>query len=168
MKRQRNSIVPMKQTLILLSVLVFAIGMFPLAAQAKSGSSLDPIPLRTIEIVTKARSQTFEVEVASTREQRARGLMFRRELPESGGMLFDFGREQNIRMWMKDTLIPLDMIFIENDGRIVRIEQNAEPETLRVISSGGAARAVLEVKAGTTRRFGISIGDRVTDLLPNR
>jgi uncharacterized membrane protein (UPF0127 family) len=163
MEKQRNSLVPTGQILIVLS-LVFAIGIFPLAAHAQNGSSTESSPLRAIEIVTKARSRTFEVAVASTREQRARGLMFRRELPESGGMLFDFGREQETRMWMKDTLIPLDMIFIESDGRILRVEQNAEPESLRLISSGGSARLVLEVKAGTARKFGISAGDRVIDL----
>ena len=83
-------------------------------------------------------------------------------------MLFDFGRDQEIRMWMKNTLIPLDMIFIASDGRILRIEQNAEPELLRLISSGGPARAVLEVKAGTARKFGISAGDRVTNLPVDR
>ena len=168
MKKQHNSLVPTRRSLIALSMLVFAIGLFPLmfslAVQAQGGSSPDSGPLRALEIVTKARSQTFEVAVASTREQRARGLMFESELPERRGMLFDFGRDQEIRMWMKNTLIPLDMIFIESDGRILRIEQNAEPESLRLISSGGPARAVLEVKAGTARKFGISIGDRVTNL----
>jgi hypothetical protein len=168
MEKQRNSLVPTRQILIVLSVLVFAIGIFPFAARAQGGSSPDSSPLRAIEIVTKTRSQTFEVEVASTREQRARGLMFRRELPESGGMLFDFGREREIRMWMKNTLIPLDMIFIKSDGHVLRIEQNTEPESLRLISSGGPARTVLEVKAGTATSLGISVGDRVTDLPVDR
>jgi hypothetical protein len=168
MKKRHNSLVPRRQSLIVLSVLVVVIGMFPLAAQAQGASFQDSSPRRALEIVTKARSQTFEVEVASTREQRARGLMFRKELPERRGMLFDFGREQEIRMWMKDTLIPLDMIFIESDGRVLRIEQNAERESLSVISSGGPARLVLEVKAGTAKRFGISAGDRVSDLPTGR
>jgi uncharacterized membrane protein (UPF0127 family) len=152
MKTQHNPLVPTRQSLIVLSVLIFAIGMFSSAAPAQGGSSPDSGSLRALEIVTKVRSQTFEVEVAGTREQRARGLMFRKELPERRGMLFDFGRDQEIRMWMKDTLIPLDMVFIESDGRVLRIEQNAEPESLRLISSGGPARLVLEVKAGTAKR----------------
>jgi hypothetical protein len=168
MEKQRNSLVPTGQILIVLSVLVFAIGIFPLAAHAQNGSSTESSPLRAIEIVTKTQRQTFEVEVASTREQRARGLMFRKTIPERDGMLFDFGRDQEIRMWMKNTLIPLDMIFIKSDGHILRIEQNAEPESLRLISSGGPARSVLEVKAGTATRFGISVGDRVTDLPVDR
>jgi uncharacterized membrane protein (UPF0127 family) len=168
MKKQHNSPGPRRQGLIMLSVLVFAIGLVPLAAMAQGGSSPDSEPRRALEIVTKTQRQTFEVEVASTREQRARGLMFRKAIPERDGMLFDFGRDQEIRMWMKDTLIPLDMIFIESDGRILRIEQNAEPESLRLISSGGPARLVLEVKAGTAKRFGISAGDRVSDLPTGR
>jgi uncharacterized membrane protein (UPF0127 family) len=163
-KKQHNSLVPRRQSLLMLSALVFVIGMFPLAAQAQDASSQDSGPRRALEIITKAQRQIFEVEVASTREQRARGLMFRKAIPERDGMLFDFGRDQEIRMWMKDTLIPLDMIFIESDGRILRIEQNAEPESLRLISSGGQACAVLEVKAGTATKFGISVGDRVTNL----
>jgi hypothetical protein len=165
MKDQHNSLVLRRRnSLIMLSVLVFVIGMFPLAAQAQGGSPPDLGPRRAVEIVTKTQRQTFEVEVASTREQRARGLMFRKEITKRGGMLFDFGHDQEIRMWMKDTLIPLDMVFIESDGRVLRIEQNAEPESLSVISSGGPARLVLEVKAGTAKRFGISAGDRVSDL----
>jgi uncharacterized membrane protein (UPF0127 family) len=87
--------------------------------------------------------------------------MFRTELPERHGMLFDFGRDQEIRMWMKNTLIPLDMIFIQSDGRIRRIEQNAEPGSLRLIASDGAARAVLEMKAGTAKKYGLPPGARV-------
>ena len=164
MKKQHNSLVPRRQSLMVLSVLVFVIGMFPLAAQAQDASLQDSSPRRALEIITKTQRQTFEVEVTRTREQRARGLMFRKEIAERDGMLFDFGHDQEIRMWMKDTLIPLDMIFIESDGRILRIEQNAEPESLRLISSNGPARAVLEVKAGIARKFGILAGDRVIDL----
>ena len=76
-------------------------------------------------------------------------------------MLFDFGRDQEIRMWMKNTLIPLDMIFIQSDGRIRRIEQNTEPGSLRPISSNGPARAVLEMRAGTSKIYGLAPGDRV-------
>lgn len=164
MNTQHNSLATRRQNLIVLSVLVFAIGMFPLAVEAQGGLSLDSSPRRALEIITKTQRQTFEVEVARTRKQRARGLMFRKDIPKRSGMLFDFGRDQEIRMWMKDTLIPLDMIFIGSDGRVLRIEQNAEPESLSLISSDGPARMVLEVKAGTAKRFGISAGDRVSNL----
>jgi uncharacterized membrane protein (UPF0127 family) len=87
--------------------------------------------------------------------------MYRKELPEGRGMLFDFKRDQEISMWMQNTYIPLDMIFIRADGRIHRIAQNTEPLSTRIVSSGGAVRAVLEVIGGTAKRLGIAPGDRV-------
>jgi len=76
-------------------------------------------------------------------------------------MLFDFSPEQNVSMWMKNTLIPLDMIFIRADGRILRIAENTRTESEDIISSGGPVRAVLEVIGGTARKYGIQPGDRV-------
>jgi uncharacterized membrane protein (UPF0127 family) len=99
--------------------------------------------------------------MAETDEQRSRGLMFRRSLPAGHGMLFDFKSDQVISMWMRNTYISLDMIFIRNDGTIVRIAENTEPLSERIISSGGPVRAVLEVIAGTSRRLGLGPGDRV-------
>jgi len=96
-----------------------------------------------------------------TDEQRARGLMERRSLPEGRGMLFKFEPDQVIQMWMHNTYISLDMIFIRGDGRIMRIAENTTPLSDRVISSGGAARGVLEVIAGTARKLGIAPGDKV-------
>ncbi len=115
----------------------------------------------SVEIVTKRGVHVFAVEMAATDEQRAIGLMNRKELPEGRGMLFDFGRDQEISMWMKNTHIPLDMIFITRDGRIHRIAENTEPFSERIIPSGGPVRAVLEVIGGTARKFGIASGDRV-------
>ena len=117
--------------------------------------------LHTVEIVSKRGVHVFAVELAANDEQRARGLMFRRELPEGRGMLFDFQRDQDITMWMQNTYIPLDMIFIRGDGSILRIVENTEPLSTRVIPSGGPARAVLEVIGGTANRLGIAPGDRV-------
>jgi uncharacterized membrane protein (UPF0127 family) len=103
----------------------------------------------------------FSVELAQTDEERAKGLMFRRELPEGQGMLFDFGRDENVSMWMKNTYVPLDMIFIAANGRTVRIAENTQPMSTRIIPSGGPVRAVLEVVGGTARKYGIAAGDRV-------
>jgi uncharacterized membrane protein (UPF0127 family) len=116
----------------------------------------------TLEIASRTGVHSFAVELANNDEQRARGLMFRRELPEGRGMLFDFHREQPISMWMQNTYISLDMIFIRGDGRILSIAENTEPLSTRVISSGGSARAVLEVIAGTAKKLGIRPGDRVS------
>jgi uncharacterized membrane protein (UPF0127 family) len=103
----------------------------------------------------------FAVEVVSNDADRAKGLMYRKELPQGRGMLFDFQREQDIAMWMKNTYIPLDMIFIAGDGRIRRIAENTEPLSERIIPSGGPVRGVLEVIGGTARKLGLSPGDRV-------
>jgi uncharacterized membrane protein (UPF0127 family) len=117
--------------------------------------------LQTLEIASKSGVHVFSVELAVTDEERERGLMFRRSVPEFTGMLFDFKRDQEVTMWMKNTYVSLDMIFIQSDGRIRRIAENTEPESLKIIPSGGPVRAVLEVAAGTARRLGIQPGDRV-------
>src|SRR5580698_4488448 len=116
---------------------------------------------QTLEIVSKSGVHVFTVELAVTDEERQRGLMFRRSLPESEGMLFDFKADQPISMWMRNTYVSLDMIFIRGDGRILRIAENTQTESDRIIPSGGPVRAVLEVVAGTAKKFGIGPGDRV-------
>jgi uncharacterized membrane protein (UPF0127 family) len=121
--------------------------------------------LQTLEIASKGGVHVFSVELAANDEQRGRGLMFRRELPEGQGMLFDFQREQEVSMWTQNTYISLDMIFIRGDGRISRIAENTEPLSTRIVPSNGPVRAVLEVIAGTTRKLGIAPGDRVAHRL---
>lgn len=116
---------------------------------------------QTLEIVTRRGVQVFAIELAVTDEERATGLMFRRELPEGRGMLFDFSPQREVAMWMKNTYISLDMIFIRADGRIHRIAENTEPESTRLIQSQGPVKAVLELAAGTARRLGIAPGDKV-------
>jgi uncharacterized membrane protein (UPF0127 family) len=118
-------------------------------------------PLDRVEIVSQSGVHVFEVEVAATGEARTKGLMFRKELPAGRGMLFDFGSEGHVGMWMKNTYIPLDMIFIRADGRIVRIAENTVPHSEETIASGAPVLAVLEVIGGTARRLGIRPGDRV-------
>jgi uncharacterized protein len=116
----------------------------------------------TIEIVSASGVHAFSVELAVTDAEREKGLMFRKELPEGQGMLFDFQRDQQVAFWMHNTYISLDMIFIRGDGRIARIAENAKPESDDLIPSGVPVRAVLEVIAGTAREMGIKAGDRVT------
>ena len=103
----------------------------------------------------------FTVEMAVDDAQRALGLMFRRSLAPDRGMLFDFGRDTFISMWMRNTLIPLDMLFISANGRISYIRENTVPYSLDVIEAPDRNRAVLEVSAGTVARLGIRVGDRV-------
>jgi uncharacterized membrane protein (UPF0127 family) len=120
-----------------------------------------PAGLQSLEIATKTGVHEFLVEMAENDAERAKGLMFRKELPEGRGMLFDFHREQEVSFWMENTYIPLDMIFIRGDGRIFRIAENTVPLSTRIIPSGGPVRAVLEVIGGTARKLGIAPGDRV-------
>lgn len=117
--------------------------------------------MQTLEIATSNGVHSFSVEVMTNDADRAKGLMFRRELPDGQGMLFDFAREQDIAMWMKNTYIPLDMIFIRGDGTIRLIAENTTPLSEATIPSGGPIRGVLEVIGGTARKFGIKPGDRV-------
>ena len=115
----------------------------------------------TVEIASKSGVHVFTVEIADTEPARERGLMFRKELPSGQGMLFDFHRDQQVGFWMKNTLIPLDMLFIDKSGRIANIAHSAKPLSEEVIMSEGQVRAVLEVAGGTAKRHGIEPGDRV-------
>lgn len=114
-----------------------------------------------LEIVTKSGVKMFSVEIAKTEKERETGLMYRKELADGRGMLFDFAPEQMVSMWMKNTFISLDMIFVGSDGRVIRIAENTEPQSERIISSGAPAKGVIEVIAGTARKYGIAAGDRV-------
>jgi uncharacterized protein len=116
----------------------------------------------TVEIISKSGVHPFSVELATSGAEWERGLMYRKELPEGRGMLFDFEREAPVSFWMHNTYIPLDMIFIRADGSILRIAEDAEPLSDRLIPSGGPVRAVLEVIGGTARKLGIAPGDRVS------
>ncbi len=128
-----------------------------------AGCSPAPQPGRqTLEITSKTGVHVFSVEIADNKENRAKGLMFRKELPEGQGMLFDFKQDQEVAFWMENTYIPLDMIFIRGDGTIMRIAENTTPLSTRNIPSGGPVRAVLEVIAGTARKLGIAPGDHVS------
>ena len=126
-----------------------------------AGAPLRAASFQPLEIVTRNGVQVFSVEMATTEEEKQTGLMYRKELADGKGMLFDFNPGQEVSMWMKNTYVSLDMIFIRADGRILRIAENTEPLSTRIISSKGPARAVLEVVAGTAQKYGIRPGDRV-------
>jgi uncharacterized membrane protein (UPF0127 family) len=113
-----------------------------------------------IETAT-GQQHRFDVELAVTPAQQAQGLMYRQRMAPDAGMLFLYDRPQDVAMWMKNTLIPLDMIFIDARGGIVGIEERTVPFSTQTIASPGPASAVLELNAGTTERLGIRIGDRL-------
>jgi uncharacterized membrane protein (UPF0127 family) len=141
-----------------LAVLCVVLGGM-VAAQA-DGS---PVRFAESSLVVHAASgaHPFKVEMAVNDAQRALGLMYRRDLAPDRGMLFDFGREIYISMWMRNTFIPLDMLFIGADGRIDFIRERTTPQSLETIEAPARNRAVLEVAAGTVARLGIRVGDRV-------
>ena len=114
-----------------------------------------------LAIDTLRGRKNFDVELAVTDEQQSRGLMFRHSLAPDAGMLFDYRFPQRITMWMRNTLIPLDMIFIGSDGRVINTVQRTIPHSEAIIASKGRARAVLEVNGGTVEHLGIKPGAMV-------
>ena len=121
----------------------------------------EPARIEQVTVVSTREAATFEAEVADTDDLRARGLMFRHKLPEDRAMLFDFGDPRPAAMWMKNTYISLDMLFIRADGSIAAVAENTEPLSLQTISVQEPVKAVLEVAAGTVKRLGIQRDDKV-------
>ena len=120
---------------------------------------LASFPQSRLAIATPdARIHSFRVWVATTPAQRAQGLMWIRDLPDGTGMLFVHGRSGPVSMWMKNTLIPLDMLFIRENGRIAGIVENTEPLSLATIESQEDVLAVLELEGGTAQRLGLRPG----------
>jgi uncharacterized protein len=139
---------------------LFAAAIFLACASLASSPSLAQA-LQPLVIVSGDERHEFMVELAATPAERSRGLMYRRSMPTDHGMLFDFERDEMVSMWMRNTYISLDMLFIRADGTIVRIAEHTEPLSERTISSGEPVRSVLELNAGTSSRLGIEAGDRV-------
>lgn len=121
-----------------------------------------PGPTETLTITSGGKTQTFQVEVANTPEKTSKGLMWRKEMPKDHGMIFDFGSPRPIGMYMRNTLIPLDMLFIAADGKILAIAKNARPQSERIIDPGVPVRGVLEINGGAAEQFGIQPGDVVS------
>ena len=134
------------------------------ASEAATGKIHAESGLSVIPLVVKTKEQTheFEVEIAISRMEQARGLMFRTRLASDEGMLFPFDPPREAGFWMKNTVIPLDIIFIGADGRILNIEANAVPYSETQRRSRGKAAAVLELAGGQCARLGIAPGDNVT------
>ena len=119
------------------------------------------LPISEAKIITSKKEYSIYVELANTNKQRAIGLMNRYSMADNMGMLFDFKRSKRVSMWMRNTFIPLDMLFINKYGLIVNIHEEAVPESEETIDSYFPVMAVLELKAGTVDRLGIQIKDRV-------
>jgi len=138
----------------LLVLLAFSAG---LAGTVGADSPVvEPLSIKTMAAVHK-----FEVEIAATTDQQRQGLMYRREMAANAGMLFLYDNGSRITMWMSNTYIPLDMLFIAADGRITHIVERTVPQSTELIGSNGPVRAVLELNGGTASRLGIKVGDEV-------
>ncbi len=156
---------------IILTVLTLCLGILPMLGAGSSLAPRDaraqtpaPIALPTSPLAIQSsdgKTYRFKVEIAAKPEERAQGLMYRRTLAADAGMLFDFGQTAPVAMWMKNTLIPLDMLFVAADGVIVNIAQRTVPHSLTAIPSAQPVRFVLEVPGGTTARLGIKPGDKL-------
>lgn len=142
-------------TIVLLALLAL-LPPAPLLAQDAPLSKIEPLT-----IATEDDAVMFTVEIVDTEELRARGLMFRQRLPEDRGMLFDFQEPRPVSMWMKNTYIPLDMLFIRKDGTIAYIAENTVPKSLDPVGVSEPVLAVLELAAGVTKKHGIRAGDKV-------
>lgn len=115
--------------------------------------------LESLTLQTAGGERPFSVEVAATYETRERGLMYRRYMPADRGMLFEFDRDEPVAFWMKNTFIPLDMVFIARNGKVTRIVERAEPMSETAIPSGGPVAAVLELNGGVAAQIGLKVGD---------
>ncbi|MGK2923491.1 MAG: DUF192 domain-containing protein [Methyloceanibacter sp.] len=115
----------------------------------------------TLVLKTESGEHSYTVEIADTDRERATGLMFRRSLPEKSGMIFLYDPPQRVGMWMRNTYIPLDMVFITAEGTVRRVEADTEPFSTDLIRSGGEVAAVLELNAGQAAKIGVKPGDRV-------
>jgi uncharacterized membrane protein (UPF0127 family) len=146
---------PTRRILVLVALLLSALVSQPAGA-------LETFKTSELTILTAGGPHKFTIELAITGPEREQGLMFRRSLAPDAGMLFDMDLPTNITMWMKNTFIPLDMLFLDPAGRIVDIHERAVPQSTDIISTRAPARYVIELNGGTAERLGIKIGDRVT------
>src|SRR6185295_13611942 len=118
-------------------------------------------PTDPLTIVTSGKPHEFKVELADTPQESEMGLMYRTSMPKDHGMIFDFKPPQPVTMWMKNTLIPLDMLFIDRDGTVISVAENARPGSLRLIGPGLPVSSVLELNAGVAKEIGVKPGDKV-------
>ncbi|KQV80048.1 DUF192 domain-containing protein [Rhizobium sp. Root1220] len=136
---------------------LFFMFAFPLLAQQPMKFDKEPLIVET----ASGKRLTFIVEIADTSERRQRGLMFRKEMADDAGMIFDFGTSRRVQMWMENTVLPLDMLFVDSTGTIRNIKQNAVPYSEDIIDSMAEVKYVVELNAGVTAKLGIKPGDKV-------
>jgi len=147
------------KNLFLMTVFAASVGL-AIPASAQGGPApLDFGPRESLTIVSNGTSHAFNIEVADNRAELARGMMFRDTVPNNEGMLFEFGEERIASIWMKNTSVFLDVIFVRADGRILKIEHSAKPYSLRSMTSEAPVTAVFEIAGGQANALGIRPGD---------
>lgn len=153
----------MRATLLIGALVASAIFGQPTALRAETAMGVAQPNLASISVVLQVgmKAHRYQAEVARTPEQQAIGMMFRRSMARNRGMIFPFEPARELAFWMENTILPLDLIFIGANHRVLRIARDAKPFSREQITSGGAALAVLELNAGEAARIGLSVGDRV-------
>src|SRR6201993_1181433 len=154
-RTRRPLMIPRRALCAGLAATVAVLFRFSVAAE------LQRFPTSELTIISATGRHRFNVEVAQTPEQMEQGLMFRRSLAPDAGMLFDYKEPTAATMWMRNTLIPLDMLFVDAQGRIVNIHERAVPKSDDVIAAAAPVRYVIELNGGTAARLGIAPGDKV-------
>jgi uncharacterized membrane protein (UPF0127 family) len=134
-----------------------AVATVAFAQQAVQFSS-EPLTIKT----AKGTTRTFTVELAVTEDQREYGLMFRKAMPEDHGMLFTFEKTRSVMMWMENTPLALDMLFLDDAGTVTHIQENAIPYSKAIINSGGPVKYVIELNGGVVKKLGLGVGDKVS------
>ncbi|RDJ12439.1 DUF192 domain-containing protein [Rhizobium grahamii] len=136
---------------------LFFIVALPAVSQQPMTFGKEPLIIQT----ASGKRLNFIVEIADTNEERQRGLMYRKEMAEDAGMIFDFGVSRRVQMWMENTILPLDMLFVDSTGTIRNIKQNAVPYSQDIIDSMTEVKYVIELNGGVTAKLGIKPGDKV-------
>jgi uncharacterized membrane protein (UPF0127 family) len=136
---------------------LFLIVAHPASAQQPLKFDKEPLIIQT----ASGKRLNFTVEIADTNELRQRGLMYRKEMADDAGMIFDFGPPRRVQMWMENTILPLDMLFVDTTGTIRSIKENSVPYSEDIIDSVVEVKYVIELNAGATAKLGIKPGDKV-------
>jgi uncharacterized membrane protein (UPF0127 family) len=146
---------------VLLLALAAALPLAPTVAQTRAPATTSASAFTELAIDSDGKTHKFRVEVAANDADRQRGLMYRREMAADAGMIFDFGYEQPVSMWMANTYIPLDMLFITADGKVAHVAARTVPESRATVSAPRPVRYVLELNGGTAERLSIKPGAQV-------
>ncbi|MDP3739126.1 MAG: DUF192 domain-containing protein [Hyphomonadaceae bacterium] len=145
----------------LLSALAFA-GLMAFSACASAQTPKNPQgPTDPLQIVSAGKTHAFKVELADTPQESEMGLMYRASMPKDHGMIFEFRPARDVSMWMKNCLFPQDMLFLDDDGTVLGIAENARPGSERLITPGFPIASVLELNGGIAKELGIKPGDKV-------